>query len=88
MKMKPADYELLRSKIAPMDTRQRRENYRREGLSARRYRWDLFYLSQVRIGDGVGIIGDINDPDLTDDHIDTALRRICGMNQTTVIPEK
>ena len=42
---------------------------------AKRLRWDLFYASRVRIGDGVGIDGDVNlYAYMNDSHIDTVLK--------------
>ena len=38
------------------------------------YRWGVLHASGFRIGDGIGIIGDING-DFCDTHIDTALRK-------------
>jgi hypothetical protein len=43
---------------------------------ATRFRWDLLWMSGIKIGDGVGVTGDING-DYNSDHIDTALRRVC-----------
>ena len=41
----------------------------------KRYRWDLLYRSRIKIGDGVGIQGDVNLYSYMDDnHIDSALR--------------
>jgi hypothetical protein len=64
--------------IIPHDTAQRRAEYAAKGLSDKRYRWDLSYLS-----------GNANNPEsctrfvcdtlytyLNDSHIDTALRSI------------
>lgn len=42
----------------------------------RRFCWDLFWASGVKIGDGIGTHGDIIG-DYTDEHIYTALRSIC-----------
>ena len=38
------------------------------------YRWDILFASGFRVGDGVGVDGDVNG-DYTDSHIDTALRK-------------
>ncbi len=41
----------------------------------KRFRWDCFWASKIRIGDGVGIHGDINLYSyMNDEHIDTALK--------------
>jgi hypothetical protein len=75
VKITPEDYEFLRSRIAPLDTMDRRMTY--AGLSAKRYRWDLLWASKIKVGDGVGTHGDINLYAYLDDtHIDTALRKI------------
>ena len=42
----------------------------------RRFCFDLFYASGIRIGDGIGINGDIIG-NYNDEHIYTALKRIC-----------
>lgn len=42
----------------------------------RRFCFDVFYASGVKIGDGVGTHGDI-EGDYNDDHIYTALKAIC-----------
>lgn len=44
-------------------------------LTKRRFRWDLFWASNVKIGDGIGTGGDIIG-DYDDSHIDTALRNV------------
>ena len=51
--------------------------YKKQGLSAMRYRWDLLHATELTIGDGIGVMGDINlYAYLNDNHIDTALRKI------------
>ena len=50
--------------------------YKEAGLSPCRFRWDCFHATKIRIGDGIGLTGDITVPDCHDSHIDTALRRI------------
>lgn len=41
----------------------------------KRFRWDLLHASGVKIGDGIGIQGDINLYSyMHDEHIDTALK--------------
>lgn len=41
----------------------------------KRFRWDCFWASKIKIGDGIGIDGDINlYAYMNDDHIDTALK--------------
>lgn len=85
LKIKPEDLQKLKSAIAPLDTSHRRELYR-SGRFPRaeavrdlnmRYRWDLLNASGLKIGDGVGIPGDLNLYQyLNDAHIDSALRSI------------
>jgi hypothetical protein len=75
MKIQPTELEALRNLLTPLDTPEIRQAYR-EGRFPRadrvkdldtRYRWDLFYFARgYRVLPG----------DLTDSHIDTALRRI------------
>ena len=42
----------------------------------KRFCFDLFFATGIRIGDGIGIIGDING-DYADTHIYTALKSAC-----------
>ena len=42
----------------------------------RRFCFDVFYASGVKIGDGIGTQGDIVG-DYTDDHLFTALKAVC-----------
>ena len=51
--------------------------YREYVTSDMQYRWDILRASGFRVGDGVGIVGDING-DYNDNNIDTALRKIFG----------
>lgn len=82
MKIKPEHLDVLKSAIAPLDTEQMREIYRRGDFPnadkvkdlAMRYRWDLFYLSKIKIGDGVGMSGLPLYGYMNDSHIDTALK--------------
>ncbi len=83
MKIKPEDLAKLRAAVEPLDTPDLRRIYR-SGQFARasavkdidmRYRWDLLYASKIKIGDGVGIKGDIDlYAYMNGTHIDTALR--------------
>lgn len=72
MKMTTEDYEEL--KLAIIDTLNQNPNMRAEyvkrGLSSMRYRWDVLWLSGVKITKYYTY--------LNDDHIDTALRRMLG----------
>jgi len=82
MKMKSTDFETLKKFINntvnnfEVDIE---KEYEKSRLSKLRFRWDMFYLSGIKIGDGIGIPdGDIIDSELNMDHIDTALRKIFG----------
>ena len=44
--------------------------------SKTRFRFDMFYKSGVRIGDGAGLSGDIDIQGCNDSHIETAMKRI------------
>ena len=82
MKVTPDQLTAVRQRIVPLDTAERRQAYR-EGRFPRaekvrdldmRYRWDLYHAARVRevLDRNIGGEG----ADLTDAHIDTALRRI------------
>lgn len=78
MKMRPEHYKALEDMLALFarieDTAALREKYRKEGLSSKRYRWDvLFSVPHARRREwfDLGIYEYLND-----DHIDTALRAI------------
>ena len=72
MKMDTKRYENLKKEVKRFHSYGLQESYRRQGLSDKRYRWDLFFKT-YRVGDL-----DLRKyyKDLNDDHIDTALRRI------------
>jgi hypothetical protein len=85
MKITPDHLDILRAALAPLDTPALRELYINRTFSNadkvkdvnKRYRWDLLYMSKLKIGDGVGIKGDLDLYAYMDDtHIDTALRAI------------
>jgi|TARA_B110000977_G_C10856647_1_gene408017 hypothetical protein len=79
MKITPEDYAILERAIKRTiaDTGLNLDNYTSLGLTAKRYRWDLLEKSQIKIGDGVNIDGDINIYAYANKaHLDTALRRI------------
>lgn len=86
MKMNESDFALVKAYVSAWDTEARREQYRSGNYPRaertqdvnKRYRWDLFWAvmdwspffkAEVRI------IRD-SDPTMTDEHFDTALRRI------------
>ena len=70
MKIKREDYDLLRQAV--FGTLKKypgiREEYRKQGLSDMRFRWDLLWRSNLNFSSMYSY--------LNDDHIDTALRRI------------
>ena len=85
MKITPEDLTKLRAAIVPIDTPNMRALYidRKFSNAAqvkdldKRYRWDLLWMSKIKIGDGVGVKGDIDLYAYMDDtHIDTALRAL------------
>jgi len=69
MKMHPEHLAFLKNAIAPKDTPARRAAY--QGLTSKRYRWDLLWSSALSIW-----VSDNLYPYLNDTHIDTALRTI------------
>jgi hypothetical protein len=79
VKITHQDYKVLESAIKRTIARTglSLDNYISLGLSAKRYRWDLLAQSDITIGDGINVIGDL---DLyayaNKTHIDTALRKI------------
>ena len=77
MKIKPEHFAVLKTAVEKFDTPFHRSRYKAAGLSDKRFRWDCLWASKVRIGDGVGIKGDLDlYAYMNDDHIDTALRSI------------
>ena len=79
MKITPEDYAILERAIKRTMalTGLTLDNYTSLGLSAKRYRWDLLEKSQLIIGDGVEVRGEIDSYSYANkSHIDTALRRI------------
>lgn len=77
MRVDAVTLEAVRKAVAPLDTAERREAYRTGQFPRadvvrdldKRYRWDLWHRAQAW-----RVLGD--DVDLTNEHIDTALRRI------------
>ena len=85
LKIRQDDLIALRNAVQPHDTQERRAayaagNFPRAELCKdrnKRYRWDLLWHSGIRLGDGVGIKGDLNLYSyLNDNHIDAALRSL------------
>ncbi len=71
MKMKPEHFEAMRARIAPLDTAERRAQYRTQCTSLRAYQWHL-----VRAAGLIPFVCDKLYEYLNDDHIQTALNRI------------
>ena len=83
MKMRPADYAALKAAVLPSMEQLLETDYRAAGLSPMRWRWDCLRHSKVKIGDGVGVPGDLNlYAYCNDTHIDTALRKIATERRT------
>lgn len=85
LKITPSDLERLREAIQDLDTPQLRQAYLRGEFPRselckdvdQRYRWDLLHFSRLKVGDGVGIKGDLDlYAYLDDSHIDSALRHL------------
>ncbi len=79
MKITPEDYAILEGAVKRTIARTglTLDNYTSLGLTAKRYRWDMLEQSQIKIGDGANIAGDVNIyAYANDNHIDTALRKI------------
>lgn len=83
LKITPEHLTALRNAVVPLDTPERRDQYRtgsfpRADLCKNldmRYRWDLLHATGLKLGDGVGVRGDLDlYAYLDDDHIDSALR--------------
>jgi hypothetical protein len=76
MKVSNDHLAALRSAVAPLDTDENRDRYRRRDIPRadavqdidKRYRWDLLYASRALTGDLCAAYND--------SHIDTALRAI------------
>jgi len=71
MKITTEHLNTLTALIAPLDTHTRREAYRAQNLTDKRYRWDLTYAAGC-----TRFICDSLYAYLDDTHIDTALRSI------------
>ncbi|MFB0911734.1 MAG: hypothetical protein QMA97_00810 [Glaciecola sp.] len=79
MKITADDYAVLQRAIKRTIDRTglSLDNYTSLGLTAKRYRWDLLEKSNIKIGDGIDIVGDVNIYAYANNtHIDTALRNI------------
>jgi len=83
MKMTKRNYEYLKEaiqdaikhaeRVSGKSIEQWRQEYLRDGLTEKRFRWDLFWMSKSYIQP---ILWDKILDGLMDDHIDTALKRI------------
>lgn len=78
MKIRPEDYAVLKYHVSYAMTQSRPYcEYKKAGLSDKRYRWDMLRNSGLSIGDGAGMPGDLDlYAYMNDDHIDAALRKI------------
>jgi hypothetical protein len=79
MKITAKDYAILETAIKHTIARTglTLDNYTSLGLTAKRYRWDMLEQSNIKIGDGINIDGDVNIYAYANKtHIDTALRNI------------
>lgn len=83
MKISASDYTILKTAIAEKLRAQGKElpaiteEYAREGLSEKRLCFDLLAFSGLKIGDGVGVKGNLNlYAYMNDDHIHSALKQI------------
>ena len=78
MKIAPEHFATLVAKIAPLDTAERRDQYKAKGLTDKRYRWDLTYLAGHASNPDscTRFICDVLYEYMNDTHIDTALRSI------------
>lgn len=82
MKITPDHLAVLTASVQPMDTPARRAQYLSGDFVCsskvkdldKRYRWDLLYMSDLKIGDGKGMGGLPLYAYMDDTHIDTALR--------------
>lgn len=82
MKITQEHLQTLQQAVSPHDTAERRKDYR-EGRFKNsatcknvnmRYRWDLLYMSKLKIGDGVGMSGLPLYQYMNDVNIDSALK--------------
>ena len=87
MKMLKEHYNEIRERCSEYDTEDRRALYRASNLTATRYRWDV---ARIAFGDLPGgfsrWICDNLYSYLSDAHIDTALRKVFGMDGRSTNP--
>lgn len=72
MKMTKKHYEMLEKAVKPLDTQERRDTYKKHGFTNMRYRWDLFWKSEIYKTFWMQEVYAY----CNDDHIDTVLRNI------------
>jgi len=88
MKIKNEDYSILKDSILKAMRSLIYPTHYKKLISMKRYRWDLLHYSGLKIGDGVGIQGDLNlYAYLHDKHIDTALKHIMKGREESEIPK-
>ena len=71
MKITSEHKEFIRNAVADFNTPEAREYYKSQGLSDKRYRWDLLYKAGLSKW-----LCDNTYPYANDDHIDTVMRQI------------
>ena len=71
MKINAEHFAHLAAMVNPLDTPEKRAQYKMQGLTDKRYRWDLAYMAGC-----TRFICDSLYSYLDDSHIDTALRSI------------
>jgi hypothetical protein len=79
LKIKPEHFEVLSAAIGAILAAkpEAAAAYQKAGLSHERFRWDVLRASKIKIGDSVGMPGDLPLYDyMSDSHIDSALRAI------------
>jgi hypothetical protein len=80
MKMEKSHFEFLKSNIREVANKETWVRYKNAGLSEMRYRWDMLRYAGVT---SRWIVDNLY-PYLNDDHIDTALRKICKEDYSNV----
>jgi hypothetical protein len=87
MKMLPEHFAEIKRRCAEFDTEDRRALYRASGLTAMRYRWDVASIAFADLPGGWSKwVCDNPYSYLNDTHIDTALRKVFGMDGRSTIP--
>lgn len=87
MKMLKEHYEEIWNRCSEYDTEDRRALYRASKLTAMRYRWDVAHIAFGDLPGGWSRwVCDNLYSYLNDTHIDTALRKVFGMDGGSTIP--